>query len=453
MLTEEKLERLSSHESDASTLLSGESTEYDTDELTTVDSWNSHNFVAKDNYALIGVLNAALEQVTVQLKEVKDEIKTLLSTEWASITKDRLHKQKSLRVTQRAMIQDQLIHQYSTIKRRMHRDANTVRLHDKLSFVVGVGNTCITPVIAARLPMWIPIYYTAQLFYLITLRFFVYKSKQWHYFFFDLCYYVNLLTLLSLWVFPSSTLLYTAAFTLTNGPVLWAIITWRNSLVFHSLDKVTSVFIHIFPALVTYTLRWFTLLYGNPDEALVYRDEHFPAISNMPMMGWWYTLFVSTGFYLAWQIFYVCFVILAKKDKVESGSRTTSYTTLLNRSSEEKKKKKSFILALTSILGEKYKLHMFIFWQFWYTLGTSSLTYFYYKSFWFHSSCLVAMFAISVWNGASYYIDVFSKHYLDEVERRLAEYKEKSQHNSKILTKKKSLKRKQQKHVNGKLDK
>ncbi|OAD00394.1 hypothetical protein MUCCIDRAFT_147466 [Mucor lusitanicus CBS 277.49] len=335
----------------------------------------------------------------------------------------------------------------------MHRDANTVRLHDKVSFVVGVGNTCITPVIAARLPVWIPIYYTAQLCYLITLRFFVYKSKQWHYFFFDLCYYVNLLTLLSLWVFPSSTLLYTAAFTLTNGPVLWAIITWRNSLVFHSLDKVTSVFIHIFPALVTYTLRWFTVLHGDPEEALVYRDEHFPAISHMPVMGWWYTLFVSTSFYLAWQIFYVCFVMVAKKDKVESGSRTTSYTTLLNRSPDDKtKKKKSFILALTSMFGEKYKLHMFIFWQFWYTLGTSALTYFYYKSFWFHSSCLVAMFAVSVWNGASYYIDVFSKHYLDEVERRLAEYKEKNQHNSKILTKQKSLKRKQQKHVDDKLD-
>ncbi|CAO0803080.1 unnamed protein product [Mucor circinelloides] len=450
MLTEERLEHLSSHESDASTLLSEDSTEYDTDELTTVDSWSSHDFVAKDDYAMIGVLSAALEQVTLQIRDVKNEIKALLSTEWTSMTQGRLRKQKILLEARKAMIQDRLLNQYGTIRTRMHRDANAVRLHDKVSFVVGVGNTCITPVIAARLPVWIPIYYTVQLCYLITLRFFVYKSKQWHYFFFDLCYYVNLLTLLFLWVFPSSTLLYTAAFTLTNGPVLWAIITWRNSLVFHSLDKVTSVFIHIFPALVTYTLRWFTVLHGDPDQALVYRDQHFPAISKMPVMGWWYTLFVSTGFYLAWQIFYVCFVMVAKKDKVESGSRTTSYTTLLNKSPENKNK--SFILAITSLFGEKYKLHMFIFWQFWYTLGTSALTYFYYKSFWFHSSCLMTMFAVSVWNGASYYIDVFSKHYLDEVERRLAEFKEKNQQNSKILTKQRSLRRKQQKHLDDKLN-
>lgn len=38
--------------------------------------------------------------------------------------------------------------------------------------------------------------------------------------------------------------------------MLWAIPTWRNSFVFHSLDKVTSVFIHLFPALLTYVKRW-----------------------------------------------------------------------------------------------------------------------------------------------------------------------------------------------------
>lgn len=443
MITEKRLDHSFSYDLDYSTLLSEGYTGYDTDESTTIDSLSSHDFIAKDDYDRISILSSALEQVTARLKEVKDEIKMLLSTEWTSITKDRLRKQKILLEARRAMIQDRLLNQYTTIRARMHRDAKTVRLHDKVSFVVGVGNTCITPVIAARLPVWIPIYYTVQLFYLITLRFFVYKSKQWHYFFFDLCYYVNILTLLSVWVFPSSTLLYTAAFTLTNGPVLWAIITWRNSLVFHSLDKVTSVFIHIFPALVTYTLRWFTVLHGIPTEALVYRDENFPAISKMPVMGWWYTLFVSTGFYLAWQIFYVFFVIMDKKEKVESGSRTTSYTILLNRSPEDNKK--SFIVAITSMFGEKYKLHIFIFWQFWYTLGTSSLTYFYYQSFWFHSSCLVTMFAVSVWNGASYYIDIFSKHYLDEVGRRLAEYKETNYRNSKLLTKQKSKKRKQQK--------
>ena len=33
----------------------------------------------------------------------------------------------------------------------------------------------------------------------------------------------------------------------SHGPIAIAIIAWQNSLVFHSLDKMTSFFIHIMP--------------------------------------------------------------------------------------------------------------------------------------------------------------------------------------------------------------
>jgi hypothetical protein len=33
-------------------------------------------------------------------------------------------------------------------------------------------------------------------------------------------------------------------------------VAWRNSLVLHSLDKVTSIYIHFFPALLAYSERW-----------------------------------------------------------------------------------------------------------------------------------------------------------------------------------------------------
>lgn len=32
---------------------------------------------------------------------------------------------------------------------------------------------------------------------------------------------------------------------------------WRNSLVFHDVEKITSLYIHIFPGLLLYTLRWY----------------------------------------------------------------------------------------------------------------------------------------------------------------------------------------------------
>jgi hypothetical protein len=43
-----------------------------------------------------------------------------------------------------------------------------------------------------------------------------------------------------------------------TGPLAWSTLTFRNSLVFHDLDKSTSVMLHLGPALVSWALRWHT---------------------------------------------------------------------------------------------------------------------------------------------------------------------------------------------------
>ena len=40
--------------------------------------------------------------------------------------------------------------------------------------------------------------------------------------------------------------------TLSHGPIAIAILAWQNSMVFHSLDKMTSFYIHIMPPLTCY---------------------------------------------------------------------------------------------------------------------------------------------------------------------------------------------------------
>ena len=45
-----------------------------------------------------------------------------------------------------------------------------------------------------------------------------------------------------------------ATYCLSYGNNAWAIAMWRNSMVFHSLDKVTSLFIHIMPPVVLHCL-------------------------------------------------------------------------------------------------------------------------------------------------------------------------------------------------------
>ena len=65
--------------------------------------------------------------------------------------------------------------------------------------------------------------------------------------------------LVYLWLIPPGMIagnIFVILFCFANGPLLWAVALWRNSLVFHSVDKMTSMFIHISPALTVTTLRW-----------------------------------------------------------------------------------------------------------------------------------------------------------------------------------------------------
>lgn len=139
---------------------------------------------------------------------------------------------------------------------------------------------------------------------------------------YDLCYFVNLLTLLYLWVFPSSKILFTVCYTLSHGPLAFAIVLWRNSLVFHSLDKVTSLFIHMYPPLTLFTLRWLL-----PVEL---QRESYPAIVDIGSSLHTKTaILYSVVFYLIWQLLYYAFIVYGRREKVSRGLRATSYTWLL----------------------------------------------------------------------------------------------------------------------------
>lgn len=102
---------------------------------------------------------------------------------------------------------------------------------------------------------WIHVAYTVQAAYYLPLRVYMYKKRAWHYFLFDLCYYCSILDLVYIWAMPDSPALFVACYCLSLGSLASAVITWRNSLVFHDWDKVTSLFIHIYPPLVFSVIR------------------------------------------------------------------------------------------------------------------------------------------------------------------------------------------------------
>ena len=120
-------------------------------------------------------------------------------------------------------------------------DALAVTLREKVSFIAGVFNIFISGYIIGGLPEYFYYWYTAQIGYFMPIRYYTYHKRGYHYFLADLCYFTNALLVLSLWVFPNSKRLFISTYCLANGNNAVAIAMWRNSMVFHSLDKTTRL--------------------------------------------------------------------------------------------------------------------------------------------------------------------------------------------------------------------
>ena len=118
-------------------------------------------------------------------------------------------------------------------------DSKNVTKREKGSFIGGVLNIFISGYLIGAFPEHFHLWYTLQFWYFYPLRFYMYRRKGYHYFLADLCYFVNFLLLASIWMFPQSKRLFISAFCLAFGNNAIAIAMWRNSLVFHSFDKIT----------------------------------------------------------------------------------------------------------------------------------------------------------------------------------------------------------------------
>lgn len=278
-------------------------------------------------------------------------------------------------------------------------DSKTISLREKTSFFLGVQNVLITALLLAFWPQLIPLSYTLQAAYYLPLRIYTYRKMAYHYFLFDICYVINGLCLIFIWIWPSNTILFQACYGLAHGPSAIAIATWRNSLVFHSVEKVTSLFIHIYPALVFTVIRHF---YPNA-------PERFPALKELDTISVTKTLTICSTIYIVWQTMYYRFVIIARAQKISKEGRPTSFTYLLNS-------KTGLISKLLRSVRPAWRANGFMIAQYIYTIVTMlpALLWF-YQSKVLSGIFLWLMFSVSVWNGASFYMEVFGRRFEKEL--------------------------------------
>jgi hypothetical protein len=118
---------------------------------------------------------------------------------------------------------------------------------------------------------YLPIFHAIANPMLGVIRYIQYSATKSHYFLLDYCYWANYAMTVYALMWPTSPEFFAILFATSHGTLAWATPVFRNSVVLHSVDRMTSVFIHTIPMLLCYTIRW------HPDEAFSVVNGLFPA--------------------------------------------------------------------------------------------------------------------------------------------------------------------------------
>lgn len=286
------------------------------------------------------------------------------------------------------------------------RMPRVVRRMDKYSFTLGVLGISATQYMMLQWTALFKYYYCAVMIPLLALRVYLYHQYKWQYFLFDFCYFVNVLSfLLILTPLGRSPAAWQTQFVAATGPVMFAIVAWRNSLVFHSLDKVTSVYIHLFPALLAWCERW---------HGCQAAQASLPSFLSGSWLLW------PLAYYVLWQALYLIKTEMLDKATLDGDpSIKTSFRWLvIDTRSGLHIAVKAACRKLGILHGRenfevgstKTKL-VFVGAQLGYTMLCYLPSYMMHSAKLANTGAIALIFSTAVWNGANYYIEVFSNSY------------------------------------------
>ena len=332
----------------------------------------------------------------------------------------------------------------------------TIQTIDKVSFTLGVVGLMLTQFVATEHPEYFWFYYLCSAPLVFIYRIIMYRMIKYHYFLIDFCYYANLACFVHILGAPTSGRLFRSVFAYSNGPILWAIPLWRNSLVFHSHDKVQSVFIHTAPAILTWCTRWYGqgdltwswwglgdatgwlfavregdhgqavapgLMYA--DVAAVHRAPNRLTIKQLTMsydvvdVVREFYVYPVVG-YLIWQVIYLVITELFYVKRLDNDPElVTSLRWLANDYKAPvtrwalRTSRRVGLFAQDELFDHNSLKTKFVFvsLQLVYTMVTFLPIPMCYASKAVHTTVMLLVFLSCIWNGAEYYIDIFSRRY------------------------------------------
>jgi hypothetical protein len=280
------------------------------------------------------------------------------------------------------------------------RTPGCLKMRDKIVFFGGVLNVILLAFFTSGVPWIMPWYYVVKAPILIGTRICLYFKDKFQYFLIDFCYWANLLLLVYLIFIPNSKELFVVCYALAHGPLAWAVCLFKNSLVFHSLDKITSCFIHCSPMLVTYCLRWYAEKFPE--------DERFKVCAaGDSCANFMWTAIVPMIVYLTWFIVYG--ISIKWICPMPSKDYLTSYRYLTRQRGGPLK-----------MLG-KMKFGWLVYAAINSTASFLMLcpTIAFYNNQTLNFVFAAIIISVAIYNGGGFYIEVFSKKYNKSIEKEL----------------------------------
>eukprot|EP01118_Nematostelium_gracile_P010000 TRINITY_DN3399_c0_g1_i1.p1 TRINITY_DN3399_c0_g1~~TRINITY_DN3399_c0_g1_i1.p1 ORF type:complete len:411 (+),score=27.96 TRINITY_DN3399_c0_g1_i1:91-1323(+) len=351
------------------------------------------------------LVESALQEQYRKWSTLKESASAKLSRKTDTVRKSLLEKRRNLSSENlRAMLENKR-HELE----KLVQAPPFLRTSDKIAFTLGIIVLCVSEWIILKRQELMPFWYTLLLIPLMLARYYTYSKIKFTYFMIDFCYFAQIILLVSIYLLPQDSQSFQIAFATSNGPPLVGLVMWRNSLVFHDLDKLTSVFIHFFPSLVTFCRRWYSV------------DSDVLCPNNQCAISFYHAMVIPMFCYTIWQVLYLI------QTEILDATRIRSDKTIMTsvRWMSEVKPHPLWVFYRKHGANVKFAYVYLAVTQYVYTIGTLLPVFVIYSSFEMHAAYLALIFIASVWNGANFYFEIFTETYSKRLQRYLKQVDQK----------------------------
>jgi len=316
------------------------------------------------------------------------------------------------------------------------------------NYTIGVMAVITTAAMTIRFPAYYWIWHFLRTIFYLPVRYYRFQKHGWELYLLDWCYAVTYMTIAGIILallriqFGIQTPLeqfndelIKMAFAMCCGPLIWSVYVFRNSIVFHDVDYMTSVFIHLSPFTLMWCLRWGagtpsvidndTTLFPHMFHVCASPEEYAAADACLESLkgSMWcnacsapfvdFVIPPALLYLCVWAIPYFYFICVRWNTWIIETKRETLITYFVQTNPKLNKVLENNLMGVFGI-SKKYASPLgYMLFHFLLVVLTASTSYFLWHSFFLHTVVFFLALWTAVHNGSQYMFRVFAYRYAD----------------------------------------